>query len=126
MLLFLLSLIYKGVSSSFLFFFIDTATTEIYTLSLHDALPIFGAEGDVLAVRRPGRRFDAVGGRGQALRLAVREVGDPHAGVLVPDPRAVHAPRVVADAARGRVVLLAHQETLLAGTGEQEELLPVG
>src|SRR2546427_2287873 len=28
------------VSSSF-FFFNDTATTEIYTLSLHDALPIF-------------------------------------------------------------------------------------
>src|SRR5256885_14569071 len=26
--------------SSFLFFFNDTATTEIYTLSLHDALPI--------------------------------------------------------------------------------------
>src|SRR3712207_8524423 len=26
-----------------LFFFNDTATTEIYTLSLHDALPIFGA-----------------------------------------------------------------------------------
>src|SRR5438093_13781818 len=26
------------------FFFIDTATTEIYTLSLHDALPI--SEGD--------------------------------------------------------------------------------
>src|SRR2546428_11326654 len=31
-------------SSVFLFFFFfnDTATTEIYTLSLHDALPIFG------------------------------------------------------------------------------------
>src|SRR5208282_1710711 len=28
-------------SSSFFFFFNDTATTEIYTLSLHDALPIF-------------------------------------------------------------------------------------
>src|SRR5438093_4364001 len=27
-------------SSLFLFFFNDTATTEIYTLSLHDALPI--------------------------------------------------------------------------------------
>src|SRR2546422_8223587 len=27
-------------SSSFFFFFNDTATTEIYTLSLHDALPI--------------------------------------------------------------------------------------
>src|SRR6202451_4908793 len=28
------------VSHYFLFFFNDTATTEIYTLSLHDALPI--------------------------------------------------------------------------------------
>src|SRR2546430_10647941 len=27
----------------FLFFFNDTATTEIYTLSLHDALPIYDA-----------------------------------------------------------------------------------
>ena len=29
-----------------IFFFNDTATTEIYTLSLHDALPIWGAPGD--------------------------------------------------------------------------------
>ena len=29
------------------FFFNDTATTEIYTLSLHDALPICVGEGDV-------------------------------------------------------------------------------
>src|SRR5688572_32398250 len=29
---------------STLFFFIDTATTEIYTLSLHDALPISSDE----------------------------------------------------------------------------------
>src|SRR3989442_6805946 len=28
-------------STSFFFFFNDTATTEIYTLSLHDALPIY-------------------------------------------------------------------------------------
>src|SRR2546422_6920003 len=28
-------------SSCFFFFFNDTATTEIYTLSLHDALPIY-------------------------------------------------------------------------------------
>src|SRR2546427_6524823 len=28
---------------SFFFFFNDTATTEIYTLSLHDALPIYPA-----------------------------------------------------------------------------------
>src|SRR3989442_7666435 len=31
------------MSSSF-FFFNDTATTEIYTLSLHDALPIFSTK----------------------------------------------------------------------------------
>src|SRR5690625_7806084 len=38
---------------SLLFFFNDTATTEIYTLSLHDALPIFsrlGARPDALRV----------------------------------------------------------------------------
>ena len=29
------------------FFFNDTATTEIYTLSLHDALPICAAVADV-------------------------------------------------------------------------------
>src|SRR2546429_5086806 len=39
------------VVSSF-FFFNDTATTEIYTLSLHDALPICSAR---LEVREPGR-----------------------------------------------------------------------
>src|SRR5438093_12344031 len=34
---------------SFFFFFNDTATTEIYTLSLHDALPISGfGEGTTL------------------------------------------------------------------------------
>src|SRR5437899_9471905 len=42
--LFLLSRLYSFfsvfVSVSFFFFFTDTATTEIYTLSLHDALPI--------------------------------------------------------------------------------------
>src|SRR3989454_8897620 len=31
------------ILSFFFFFFNDTATTEIYTLSLHDALPISGA-----------------------------------------------------------------------------------
>src|SRR2546422_9643602 len=37
----------------FFFFFNDTATTEIYTLSLHDALPIFRLR---LAARpQPGR-----------------------------------------------------------------------
>src|SRR5476649_3065722 len=42
---------------SFFFFFNDTATTEIYTLSLHDALPIYcrGWNGQTLRslVHRP-------------------------------------------------------------------------
>src|SRR5271163_3769536 len=41
------------------FFFNDTATTEIYTLSLHDALPIFaGRSADHGANPRPERRAD--------------------------------------------------------------------
>src|SRR5277367_7039339 len=39
----------------FIFFFNDTATTEIYTLSLHDALPIWGRR--CLRPRRRGRRW---------------------------------------------------------------------
>src|SRR5437588_7731968 len=35
-----LSYYFRFSPSSFFFFFNDTATTEIYTLSLHDALPI--------------------------------------------------------------------------------------
>src|SRR3712207_7585305 len=37
------------------FFFNDTATTEIYTLSLHDALPISGCESRVWPLCRLGR-----------------------------------------------------------------------
>src|SRR5215203_6391899 len=43
-------LVYFSCSFFFFFFFNDTATTEIYTLSLHDALPILGR-----TVRRAGR-----------------------------------------------------------------------
>ena len=39
----------------FFFFFNDTATTEIYTLSLHDALPIFRLNGLIQQnIRRKG------------------------------------------------------------------------
>src|ERR1035441_11126856 len=34
------------LSFFFFFFFNDTATTEIYTLSLHDALPIYSGCGE--------------------------------------------------------------------------------
>src|SRR3990172_8572957 len=36
-----------GYISYSVFFFNDTATTEIYTLSLHDALPILGSVDDL-------------------------------------------------------------------------------
>src|SRR5690348_18394130 len=47
---------YLDVSVFFFFFFNDTATTEIYTLSLHDALPISPVEESIEAVTlaRPG------------------------------------------------------------------------
>src|SRR2546425_5996695 len=54
----------------FFFFFNDTATTEIYTLSLHDALPIYFGGGieyrfGRLGVRAEGRdyvyKFDRYG-----------------------------------------------------------------
>src|SRR5687768_18003128 len=44
------------------FFFNDTATTEIYTLSLHDALPISGG------ARRPSRQQGRAAGRAAADR----------------------------------------------------------
>src|SRR6476620_12810363 len=47
------------ISSSvvfFFFFFNDTATTEIYTLSLHDALPISGSRGGPPASRTHSTR----------------------------------------------------------------------
>src|SRR3712207_7387857 len=59
----------------FFFFFNDTATTEIYTLSLHDALPIFDpASADQHEGRRrrrggpqPARQAVRVGGGGAGL-----------------------------------------------------------
>src|SRR2546430_8609483 len=59
--------------SFFFFFFNDTATTEIYTLSLHDALPIwaqkFAASAQDLArSKTPSTRPCATGSRTSALR----------------------------------------------------------
>src|SRR5438132_13584675 len=41
------------LNSYLCFFFNDPTTTEIYTLSLHDALPIYGRRGGALSP--PGR-----------------------------------------------------------------------
>src|SRR3712207_8846330 len=47
------------------FFFNDTATTEIYTLSLHDALPICRRRSRRLLRREGGRDATRKPGRGQ-------------------------------------------------------------
>src|SRR5439155_20954268 len=47
--------------TTFFFSFIAPATTEIYTLSLHDALPIFEPRGIELQVSRCGRRISDSG-----------------------------------------------------------------
>src|SRR5688572_32170413 len=46
---------FTSFSFIFFFFFNDTATTEIYTLSLHDALPIFPGGLDARSVPRSRR-----------------------------------------------------------------------
>src|SRR2546427_8245070 len=60
----------------FLFFFNDTATTEIYTLSLHDALPIFPRPREPVPGREgaPARRSGAR--RGPARGAGPRRRGD--------------------------------------------------
>src|SRR5688572_33280488 len=47
--------------SFILFFFNDTATTEIYTLSLHDALPIFLSDDAFPVLASTLRRAEAAG-----------------------------------------------------------------
>src|SRR3712207_8892637 len=72
--------------SKYFFFFNDTATTEIYTLSLHDALPIF--RPDPGAVHRlHGQRLRA-DGSASALLPARR----PPDAARVPLPRARRHP----------------------------------
>src|SRR3712207_8319329 len=82
----------------YFFFFNDTATTEIYTLSLHDALPIFNVgvslyvgRGDfarAVAVNRQGLGLGAVELEGHLLQVKY-DVG-----------------RVLDDAAYGRELVL--------------------
>src|SRR3712207_7849305 len=57
------------------FFFNDTATTKIYTLSLHDALPIF-QQSD----RRQHQRGDRGAGADQGGRQPEDALGQPRQG----------------------------------------------
>src|SRR5882762_10773201 len=55
------------------FFFNDTATTEIYTLSLHDALPICSL--DMGSLNMGSRVFINTPDHLQTMALAIREAG---------------------------------------------------
>src|SRR5256885_17192534 len=103
---------------SFFFFFNDTATTEIYTLSLHDALPICldrsrGAEVDDRADVRPVDPHAERVGSHDDLERAGREVAlhgvaglavEPGViGAGAPAPRDQPLALLVRALARGRV-----------------------
>src|SRR5579875_1074744 len=70
---------------SLFFFFNDTATTEIYTLSLHDALPIYIGQGEFLyqLFLVNGRRRAGVGCSSGYWRTGVRQ---PPESFLIPSP----------------------------------------
>src|SRR5687768_18484904 len=53
-------IVYCGFNNIIIFFFNDTATTEIYTLSLHDALPISEpSDAGILSRKQQPERRDA-------------------------------------------------------------------
>src|SRR6266498_5800714 len=86
----------------FFFFFNDTATTEIYTLSLHDALPICP----------------------QGVRTGMLDGSDPGAELVLGD--SVITPEAVADAvlkgiADGRFLILPHPEVAAMYAGRAAE-----
>ena len=69
------------------FFFNDTATTEIYTLSLHDALPIFFRGQELLSVGRQdpyARTHPLTNDRIRTLRAL--EIGRAHVWTPVTRP----------------------------------------
>ena len=69
------------------FFFNDTATTEIYTLSLHDALPILKSRGAAAArigqYKKRGRCRNENRGSIKSEVLPQREMGSIKSGALL-------------------------------------------
>src|SRR2546429_5192916 len=58
---------------SVFFFFNDTATTEIYTLSLHDALPIFRSQPALIQLHNRQPRASFIPGLPTHIRLALHQ-----------------------------------------------------
>src|ERR1044071_604631 len=106
----------------FSFFFNDTATTEIYTLSLHDALPISAL---------PARRHEALPqGRALLYRQVRLRAALVSAGAARPEPspQALGLRRAAAREAEGQADLRHRREAvprlLLQGAAHQGRLGP--
>src|SRR2546425_11410462 len=115
------------MSYLFFFFFNDTATTEIYTLSLHDALPISKGRARGLEAATPLAREHAPdrdtarGERGaHAARLGAALLREVALGGALVQAEA----RRVAERAVGRRV--AHDDDLAAGAQERPQRLVSG
>src|SRR2546427_8248726 len=78
-----MNVVFSSVDSLF-FFFNDTATTEIYTLSLHDALPICQAHVPVVAVLEP-EHLGADGVPAAGVAPDLRGMQDGHGHLLPAD-----------------------------------------
>src|SRR5688572_7395617 len=92
--------------SDLVFFFNDTATTEIYTLSLHDALPIFTTQAWA-AYNRNQRTFPD--GMLEQVASALEKV-EHDAGLVLGDPK---RPLLVSVRSGARVSMPGMMETVL-------------
>src|SRR6266542_5335289 len=108
----------------YFFFFNDTATTEIYTLSLHDALPIFLDEQDAQPVHRSSGFVPSRGDRtGAGVKRPPRRVASATWG-LPPGDRPIRVPSLDVERVEQRLVLLRYDLPLqLERRGELARLL---
>src|SRR3712207_8755008 len=70
------------ISWLWVFFFNDTATTEIYTLSLHDALPIFALGLGASLTNYDGYNLDSLRFRGLGNYTRVFDRSEEHTSEL--------------------------------------------
>src|SRR5258708_26987582 len=79
---------YTSSATFFFFFFNDTATTEIYSLSLHDALPIYPRFDEPRGVDDVRRTIGTV----LALRALRRVAADLQSGEIGRDTSELQSP----------------------------------
>src|SRR2546430_12234321 len=73
----------RGVARALFFFFNDTATTEIYTLSLHDALPIYiQIRARIRVQTLTGHQFRGLQQRAFVVGLELEERSEEHTSEL--------------------------------------------